>query len=147
MSDQYAPSALLSAGCVAELVEDLYSVSCIQDIESSIGDFIQAFESWEAQQYQASFDALKDGLVNTVEVLSNACQYQSQTLWGTVVGYFKKAIGYFFPEELAAYQLVVNGVNLYDNFACMMDKCSDGVEDYVGCGVCLGDIVYRVSQA
>jgi hypothetical protein len=120
---------------------DSEGTSCIQDIESSISDFINAFEEWENQSYDSSVSYLKNGLINTVDILSGACSYAQQSWWSDIMSACKAAISYFDPEIIAAYKIIVNGVNIYDDFSDMMNSCSDEVADYVTCGADLGNIV------
>jgi hypothetical protein len=139
----YSPLALISAAAAAKFAEDMYSTDCIVEIEQSITDLVTAFEDWEAQDYSDAGLNLKQGLVDVYNAYT-ACTGQNEGFWDRVVGYFKDVIEAFAPEVVAAYEIVVHGVNVYEDFKAMMYDCSDGVQDYIDCGGALGDMVYQI---
>eukprot|EP01119_Soliformovum_irregulare_P009433 TRINITY_DN22744_c0_g1_i1.p1 TRINITY_DN22744_c0_g1~~TRINITY_DN22744_c0_g1_i1.p1 ORF type:complete len:226 (-),score=33.34 TRINITY_DN22744_c0_g1_i1:52-729(-) len=140
--DQYSPMALVSAGAIAQLVQDNINVNCLLDFVGTVDDLIDSFTYWQSNDTSESMVSLKNVLKDVLQGIQD-CD-KSESWWDQVVGYFKTVIASFFPEVYGAYEILVQGVNIYDDFAGMMNDCSDGAQDYIDCGVNLGNLVNTV---
>eukprot|EP01114_Cavostelium_apophysatum_P013468 TRINITY_DN326_c0_g1_i1.p1 TRINITY_DN326_c0_g1~~TRINITY_DN326_c0_g1_i1.p1 ORF type:complete len:220 (+),score=40.96 TRINITY_DN326_c0_g1_i1:48-707(+) len=146
--DEYSPLALLTAGVVAELASNNANVDCLGDITTTLEELINAFVQWENSEYTAAMTSLTESLQVIVSSMSD-CD-QSDSMWQTIFGYFKEVMEFFFPEVRyieGIYEIMVEGVNIYDDFSNMMNYCSDDVADYINCGVSLGDMILQVYEA
>jgi len=139
----YSPLSLIATGAAVKFAEDMYSTSCISSVEDSVDDLVYAFEDWEAENYDRSFSDLTQGLISVARAYL-ACTGQDEGFWDKVKDYFEDVIKVFVPEVVDAYEIIVNGVNVYHDFAGMMHSCNDDVADYITCGADLGDMVHTL---
>lgn len=142
---QYSPIALITAGAVAQLIQDTVNVGCIIDIVDSVEDLISAFEDWQNGQYQNASNYLGSG-ISDVENGLYTCS-GAGNWWDDVMNVIKTVVSVYAPEVVAAYEIIVEGVNIYEDFAGMMTDCSDQTQDYIDCGVNLGNLIDNIWNA
>eukprot|EP01089_Gocevia_fonbrunei_P015460 TRINITY_DN4528_c0_g1_i1.p1 TRINITY_DN4528_c0_g1~~TRINITY_DN4528_c0_g1_i1.p1 ORF type:complete len:126 (+),score=26.11 TRINITY_DN4528_c0_g1_i1:314-691(+) len=118
------------------------SVACLENVEGACTALVNSFEYWESQDYS---DAAKYLGVGMSDVYSSFSSCTEGSLWGYVKKAVKTAIAVFVPEVVAAYTIMVNGVNVYEDFSKMMDSCRE--QDYIDCGSALGDMIYVISSS
>jgi len=142
---QYSPLSLIVAGAVTKFIEEQVSTECLQNIESSVMDFVNALNDFDAQYYERVKTDLENGIQDVISALLY-CN-GGTSIWDEIIHTLKEVATVFFPEVVAAYELVINGVDIIDDFEGMLNYCSDDVQDYIDCGADLGDIIYRVSES
>ena len=143
---QYSPLGLITAGAIAQLINDEINVACITDIRDTIVDLVDAFESYERSDFAATKSDLFSGIKDIYQALQ-VCQNKPTSWLGEVKKIVLGAIKTYAPEVYAGYIVLKDGVNVFEDFEGMMEHCSDSERDYIACGENFGNLIFKVYKA